>query len=195
MSEQPLPVDKEVVNDIIDEFAKLIVRYKSSTSAIVWGNKLMDHAIEICGIQGQVLKDRTAEIQQGLKDAKGKLVTHEMHFSIYANMVRDMVRGKIQRRYIPMLRNVSRMAVSYVMKDPLTIEVALEYADPYADQYGQNICNTVANYLSRVRPAAETLDMISETDFIDSLYDAMIGTYKQFLKDNWSTLAPNVDDE
>lgn len=177
--------------------AQLITKRKSMTSVGVYSSMLMDAAEVITGVTGSQLLERTLDIKKHKKtlndEGEEVLVSYKVHLSTYANTVRDMVKAHVQRKYVPVVHNLTRMAVSYLCKDPITREGAEDFAANYADSLGTALANTLANYMSRLRNFGESYDLIMEQDLM-SIADVFVNSYKEWLNANWDSIAPKNEE-
>lgn len=182
-------------NAVLDVLASLITSKGALVSAIDWSALLMDNAESYSSFDGTELLNRTLKIRKAAKDGE-KPPVFDMHLTIYANKVRDdlIASGKVQRRFVPTIVNITKMAVAYLLKEPISIEMALAFAETYVAADATRLLNTLASYLQQIRPTNLTQEIFNEKDFYGALYDAYIHAWHELLTQHWQTLAPrNVD--
>lgn len=173
---------------VANELAELMNKSGARTSPVTWASILLDNAEEETGISGQELLDRSARLKKG--ESAGDFEELKYHFTTYANDVRNTVAELVQRRYIPSVINVTRMAVSYLSKDPISKDNAEQFADRYAQFMVTSLQNTLSNYLQQIRAFDLTFEILEELDFYTVMEQSIRDAYQAFLDEHWSTLMP-----
>lgn len=181
--------------DMVSQLAQLMTKMGARTAPIQWASILIEGAADYLGslnggeqVTGQELIQRTLRVKA--KESAKDFPELKMHFTIYANLVRSDVIERVQKRFVPSVINVTRMAVAFIAKDPVTMEMALGFADTYAQDIITRLQNTVSSYFQQIRSFERTFAMMEEMDFYTRMEQVFRNEYEAFLKEQWSALMP-----
>lgn len=182
-------------SDLHDQLAALIAKFKARVNVVDWASICLENAEQYVGVSGDELLSRTKEISDAAKI--GTVVKYDMHLSLYMNMVRDalIASGKVQRRAIPTIINITKMATSYLVKEPISIEMVQGFIQPIVAHVITTLENSVASYLARAVPIESTRDAFFEVDLTTQLGDAIIRQYQELIKENWAIIYPKAEGE
>jgi hypothetical protein len=177
-------------SDLLASLGKLISTKGARIGVVEWASTCMENAETYYGIEGNVLLDRTLEISEAAKT--GRVVKHKKHLTTYLNQVRDdlIASGKVQRRYIPVIVNTTKMAASFLTKEPITMDMVLGFVDPMLQNMITTAQNTIESYLARIVPIQETRVVLTEKDFYSYMEEPIRKRYRDFIEENWNLLNP-----
>lgn len=181
-------VSDDINLDVLGQLGQLIKKYGARVPVVDWATVLMNNAENVVGVTGDELLNRTIEISEAAR--KGKVVKHEKHFTIYANQVRDelLASKKVQRRALPIVVNLTKMAVSFLLKEPVSKDSAQALIDPVAQEIVPRLANMLASYLQRLVKTDETVGVLYETDFATLLEQPIKKAYAKYLDEHWDAL-------
>lgn len=190
-STTPEAPSKAIAEDRVDllvALGQLIKKQGAQVSVVDWANLLMNYAEDYVGVSGETLLSRTIEISAAAK--QGKVVKHDMHFSIYSNKVRDdlLASKHVQRRAMFIVVNMTKMATAYLLKDPISVDLAQSFIDPVLQEVIPRMANILTSYLLRIVASSETTKVLFDTDFVGQLEDPIRSAYVKYISDNWADL-------
>jgi hypothetical protein len=180
----------EKYEPLLEVLGRMIHNKGALVSAIDWATTLLDNAEELVGIPGSKLVERTIKMRD--LSRQGKVPDQKEHYTTYANRIRDLLvaSGKVQRRYVPVVVNVTKMAVSYVTKEPISKELAITLVDANIQNDLTRLHNTLCSYLQQIRPTDKTMDILVERDFYGAMETAIKSTWIALLDQYWGELEP-----
>lgn len=191
--------ENEVETDFVADLAVLVKHDGARTNAVEWAERLMENAPDfdgnVKGATGAELRDALKKIKERSKQGLRSRSTY--HLGLYANEVRDRVLTMVPPKYGPVLVNVTKTAVAYLMKDPITRESIDSVVNDYMLVFMTRISNTISNNLVAIREASLTGEYLIEQEFYESLAGPLKKAYSDFLDEHVDFLLKpeNISDE
>jgi hypothetical protein len=144
-------------------------------------------------VSGDELVRRILVVKDAAK--QGKLVTAKYNIGTYAQQVKVEVCGLVPEKFWPILTNVTKAAVGYLSKVPVTAESLVEAVDTLCPPFITGVINTVCSELVAVQPFMITSGKIAESDLYTDLKSAIVGAFDNWVKENWDNLLSSHSEE
>jgi len=189
---QPVGVLKEGQDSNFADFLDMLYKFGARVNVVAWSQLMLNHAENLTGVPGSELVSRSLALREaGHTGSEIPVFEDGWHFSTYAVALRNSILAipTFQRKYMPTVVNICKMAKSYVLAEPLNVDDAVVLSDVVAQQATSQLASMLVAYLQRINPEVETAEYLQEHEFVAEIEASIKSTYSRWVHTHWANLS------